>query len=154
MMVIRPVEPGDLPRLLKLAAETGGGLTSLPVDEATLAARIARSQQTGAASYRSEQGYVFVLEESESGAVVGICAIEVAVGLNDPGITTGSAPGPCLEGAQRLSGAADAVSQQRSYRQQRAVYPVPRPAVAQRGQWLSAVEITLLIYGRLSRALQ
>lgn len=52
MMVIRPVEPGDLPRLLKLAAETGGGLTSLPVDEATLAARIARSQQTGAASYR------------------------------------------------------------------------------------------------------
>ncbi|MBX4276395.1 arginine N-succinyltransferase, partial [Mycobacterium tuberculosis] len=30
------------------------------------------------------QGYVFVLEESESGAVVGICAIEVAVGLNDP----------------------------------------------------------------------
>ncbi len=46
MMVIRPVEPGDLPGLLKLAAETGGGLTSLPVDEATLAARIARSQQT------------------------------------------------------------------------------------------------------------
>ncbi|TRR56601.1 arginine N-succinyltransferase, partial [Salmonella enterica] len=45
MMVIRPVEPGDLPGLLKLAAETGGGLTSLPVDEATLAARIARSQQ-------------------------------------------------------------------------------------------------------------
>ena len=46
MMVIRPVEPGDLPGLLKLAAETGGGLTSLPVDEVTLAARIARSQQT------------------------------------------------------------------------------------------------------------
>lgn len=46
MMVIRPVEPGDLPGLLKLAAETGGGLTSLPVDESTLAARIARSQQT------------------------------------------------------------------------------------------------------------
>ncbi len=155
MMVIRPVEPGDLPGLLKLAAETGGGLTSLPVDEATLAARIARSQQTWRGELpKSEQGYVFVLEESESGAVVGICAIEVAVGLNDPGITTGSAPGPCLEGAQRLSGVADAVSQQRSYRQQRAVYPVPRPAVAQRGQWLSAVEITLLIYGRLSRALQ
>ncbi len=33
-----------------------------------------------------------MLEESESGAVVGICAIEVAVGLNDPGTTTGSAP--------------------------------------------------------------
>ncbi len=85
MMVIRPVEPGDLPGLLELAAETGGGLTSLPVDEATLAARIARSQQTWRGELpKSEQGYVFVLEESESGAVVGICAIEVAVGLNDP----------------------------------------------------------------------
>ena len=67
MMVIRPVEPGDLPGLLKLAAETGGGLTSLPVDEATLAARIARSQQTWRGELpKSEQGYVFVLEESES----------------------------------------------------------------------------------------
>nr|VXZ85816.1 Arginine N-succinyltransferase subunit beta [Klebsiella pneumoniae] len=55
------------------------------MDEATLAARIARSQQTWRGELpKSEQGYVFVLEESESGAVVGICAIEVAVGLNDP----------------------------------------------------------------------
>ncbi len=134
-MVIRPVEPGDLPGLLKLAAETGGGLTSLPVDEATLAARIARSQQTWRGELpKSEQGYVFVLEESESGAVVGICAIEVAVGLNDPwyNYRVGTQV-HASEGAQRLSGAADAVSQQRSYRQQRAVHPVPRPAVAQRG---------------------
>ncbi|MDM7159794.1 arginine N-succinyltransferase, partial [Klebsiella pneumoniae] len=43
------------------------------VDEATLAARIARSQQTWRGELpKSEQGYVFVLEESESGAVVGI----------------------------------------------------------------------------------
>lgn len=46
MMVIRPVEKGDLPGLLTLAGETGGGLTSLPADEATLAARIERSQMT------------------------------------------------------------------------------------------------------------
>ncbi len=66
MMVIRPVEPGDLPRLLKLAAETGGGLTSLPVDEADprgadrpLAADLAR-RATG-----SEQGYVFVLRRAK-----------------------------------------------------------------------------------------
>jgi arginine N-succinyltransferase len=149
MMVIRPVEPGDLPGLLKLAAETGGGLTSLPVDEATLAARIARSQQTWRGELpKSEQGYVFVLEESESGAVVGICAIEVAVGLNDPWynyrVGTRSMPRKSLTS----TGAADAVSQQRPHRQQRAVHAVPRPAVAQRGQRLSAVEIALLIYGR------
>ena len=85
MMVIRPVATGDLPGLLALAAETGGGLTSLPVDEATLAARIERAQRTWRGELpRSEQGYVFVLEDSVSGAIAGISAIEVAVGLNDP----------------------------------------------------------------------
>ncbi|MGV2395503.1 MAG UNVERIFIED_CONTAM: arginine N-succinyltransferase, partial [Klebsiella aerogenes] len=85
MMVIRPVEKADLPGLMALAGETGGGLTSLPADEPTLAARIERSQRTWRGELpKSEQGYVFVLEDSVSGAVVGICAIEVAVGLNDP----------------------------------------------------------------------
>ena len=85
MMVIRPVEKGDLPGLLTLAGETGGGLTSLPADEATLAARIERSQMTWRGELpKSEQGYVFVLEDCARGAVAGICAIEVAVGLNDP----------------------------------------------------------------------
>lgn len=85
MMVIRPVEKGDLPGLMTLAGETGGGLTSLPADEATLAARIERSQMTWRGELpKSEQGYVFVLEDCASGAVAGICAIEVAVGLNDP----------------------------------------------------------------------
>ena len=85
MMVIRPVVAEDLAGLMTLAGETGGGLTSLPADEKTLAARIERSQQTWRGELpKSEQGYVFVLEETSSGAVVGICAIEVAVGLNDP----------------------------------------------------------------------
>ncbi|XTZ36796.1 arginine N-succinyltransferase [Salmonella enterica] len=85
MMVIRPVMAGDLPALMSLASKTGGGLTSLPVDEATLAARIERSRRTWAGELpEADQGYVFVLEETQSGKVAGICAIEVAVGLNDP----------------------------------------------------------------------
>ena len=85
MMVIRPVERTDLPALMQLAGKTGGGLTSLPADEATLSARIERARLTWQGELpASEQGYVFVLEESESGTVAGICAIEVAVGLNDP----------------------------------------------------------------------
>jgi len=85
MMVIRPVEHSDLPALLALAAKTGGGLTSLPVDEATLSARIARSLATWQGALPpGEQGYVFVLEEHQTGAVAGICAIEVAVGLDEP----------------------------------------------------------------------
>ncbi len=51
MMVIRPVVAEDLAGLMTLAGETGGGLTSLPADEKTLAARIERSQQT----WRGEQ---------------------------------------------------------------------------------------------------
>ncbi len=85
MMVIRPVERTDLPALMALAGKTGGGLTSLPVDEATLSERIERALKTWQGELpKSEQGYVFVLESVESGEVAGICAIEVAVGLNDP----------------------------------------------------------------------
>lgn len=85
MMVIRPVERDDLAQLMALASKTGGGLTSLPADSATLSARIDRSIQTWQNELpTAEQGYVFVLEDSESGKAVGICAIEVAVGLQDP----------------------------------------------------------------------
>lgn len=85
MMFIRPVERDDLPQLLTLAGKTGGGLTSLPADEATLAARIERSLQTWQEALpRAEQGYVFVLADSATQQAVGICAIEVAVGLQDP----------------------------------------------------------------------
>ena len=85
MMVIRPVERGDLAGLMQLAGKTGGGLTSLPADEKTLSARIERALQTWQGTLpKSEQGYVFVLEDTDTGTVAGICAIEVAVGLNDP----------------------------------------------------------------------
>ena len=85
MMVIRPVARDDLDGLLALAGKTGGGLTSLPADRETLSARIERALHTWQGTLeKSEQGYVFVLEETDSGSVVGICAVEVAVGLNDP----------------------------------------------------------------------
>lgn len=85
MMVIRPIERNDLGPLLKLAGKTGGGLTSLPEDEVTLGERIERSIATWKGTLpKADQGYVFVLEETETGQVAGICAIEVAVGLNEP----------------------------------------------------------------------
>ncbi|MFG1172734.1 arginine N-succinyltransferase [Erwiniaceae bacterium CAU 1747] len=85
MMFIRPVERDDLAQLMSLAGKTGGGLTSLPVDSDTLSARIDRSLMTWQGKLpRAEQGYVFVLEDGETGKAVGICAIEVAVGLQDP----------------------------------------------------------------------
>ena len=85
MMFIRPVERDDLDTLVALASKTGGGLTSLPADSDTLSARIERSLMTWQDKLpRAEQGYVFVLADSETDHAVGICAIEVAVGLQDP----------------------------------------------------------------------
>lgn len=85
MMVIRPVERDDLAQLMALAGKTGGGLTSLPADSETLKARIERAIATWQdALPRAEQGYVFVLADSADNRAVGICAIEVAVGLQDP----------------------------------------------------------------------
>ncbi|ATZ11440.1 arginine N-succinyltransferase [Erwinia amylovora] len=85
MMYIRPVARDDLAQLLFLAGKTGGGLTSLPADSDTLAARIERSLLTWQGKLpRAKQGYVFVLVDSETNKASGICAIEVAVGLADP----------------------------------------------------------------------
>ncbi|MFK3707931.1 arginine N-succinyltransferase [Klebsiella sp. NPDC088457] len=85
MMVIRPVESRDLPALMALAGKSGVGLTSLPQNEDILSGRITRSQETWQGLRpRSEQGYLFVLEDADSGCVVGISALEVALGLHEP----------------------------------------------------------------------
>ncbi|EEZ9436163.1 arginine N-succinyltransferase, partial [Escherichia coli] len=57
MMVIRPVERSDVSALMQLASKTGGGLTSLPANEATLSARIERAIKTWQGELpKSEQG--------------------------------------------------------------------------------------------------
>ena len=85
MMLIRPVRPGDLADILQLSGKTGIGLTSLPKDEVHLRARIERSVATWEGSLeKADQGYLFVLEDTEQQKVVGVSAIEVAVGLSEP----------------------------------------------------------------------
>jgi len=85
MMLIRPVRPGDLADILQLSGKTGIGLTSLPKDEAHLRTRIERSVATWEGRLeKAEQGYLFVLEDTELQKVVGVSAIEVAVGLSEP----------------------------------------------------------------------
>ena len=154
MMVIRPVERSDVSALMQLASKTGGGLTSLPANEATLSARIERAIKTWQGELpKSEQGYVFVLEDSETGTVAGICAIEVAVGLNDPWYNY--RVGTLVHASKELNvyNALPTLflSNDHTHRQQRAVHAVSRPGLAQRGQRLFAVEIALYVYGGFSR---
>lgn len=85
MIIIRPIRHNDYDALHKIAVESGHGFTSLPVNEELLSQRIAHSE----ASFHREvsspgnEGYLFVMEDTETGEVVGTSGIEAAVGLED-----------------------------------------------------------------------
>jgi arginine N-succinyltransferase len=85
MMVIRPIRKSDFAELVKIADESGHGFTSLPNNEELLAAKIARSEVSfkKTVDCPQDEGYLFVLEDTETGEVVGTSAIEAAVGLDD-----------------------------------------------------------------------
>ncbi|MGO2010968.1 MAG: arginine N-succinyltransferase [Pseudoalteromonas sp.] len=85
MMILRPIQQSDYPALLNIAHESGHGFTSLPNNEELLQKRIDRSVGSFAKStdHPGDEGYLFVLEDSETGEVVGTSGIEAAVGLDD-----------------------------------------------------------------------
>ncbi len=85
MMVIRPIRKNDLTALLKIATESGHGFTSLPNNEELLTKKIARSEASFAKQVGcpNDEGYLFVLEDTTTGEVVGTSGIEAAVGLDD-----------------------------------------------------------------------
>ena len=85
MFFVRPIARDDLPAVFALTERTGAGLTSLPANRERLAERIDRSLASFAGqSTRADECYVFVLVDSTDDRVVGICAIEAAVGLAEP----------------------------------------------------------------------
>jgi len=85
MMMIRYIKQKDIHDLYHLAQKAGFGLTSLQPDMEILAARIDRAIKTVEGKLdKSEQGYLFVLEDTLLHKVVGVCGIEVALGLKEP----------------------------------------------------------------------
>jgi len=82
---VRPIAQHDLAAVLALSERTGTGLTTLPADRERLSERIARSivSFAGSAS-RADACYVFVLVDGGEDRVIGIAAIEAAVGLSEP----------------------------------------------------------------------
>ena len=85
MMILRPIQQNDYSALLTIAHESGHGFTSLPLNEELLQKKIDHSVSSFAkqTSQPGDEGYLFVLEDSETGEVVGTSAIEAAVGLDD-----------------------------------------------------------------------
>src|SRR5262244_2240041 len=88
MFFVRPIERDDLPAVLALSEHTGAGLTTLPANQERLASRIERSIASFAGTAeRADAYYMFVLidgGQAGNGRVVGIAAIEAAVGLKEP----------------------------------------------------------------------
>ena len=85
MKIIRPIRTDDLPALLDMARNAGAGFTSLPPVPEFLAAKIALSEASFAAEVDEpgHQRYMFVMEETETGAIGAACAIEAACGLDE-----------------------------------------------------------------------
>ncbi len=85
MMRIRPIEPRDYEDLVRFAHESGHGFTSLPKNEDQLRRRIDHARQAVRLpeDHGGAAGYLFVMEDVESGVVVGTTGIEARVGLDD-----------------------------------------------------------------------
>jgi arginine N-succinyltransferase len=75
VLILRPIEAGDLDALVALAEQLDS--MNLPADREFLAARIAASQTSFAGALRDwrEGIYVFVLEDTDVGRCVGTCTI-------------------------------------------------------------------------------
>ncbi|WP_077340475.1 arginine N-succinyltransferase [Pseudocolwellia agarivorans] len=85
MIIVRPIQHRDYDALYRIAEESGHGFTSLPVNEALLKQRIESAEKSFKkdVSKPGTEGYLFVMEDTETGDVVGTSGIEAAVGLED-----------------------------------------------------------------------
>ncbi|MCG7198896.1 arginine N-succinyltransferase [Marinobacter pelagius] len=85
-MIIRPVAPTDLDALYQIADESGPGFTSLMPDRDALARKI---DHAGASFRRNihtpgDEHYLFVLEDDDTGAIMGTTGIEAFTGHTRP----------------------------------------------------------------------
>ncbi|MEC7815964.1 MAG: arginine N-succinyltransferase [Pseudomonadota bacterium] len=85
-MILRPVAHHDLDALLGIAEESGPGFTSLTPDRRFLAERIEHSIASFATEVTrpSDEVYLFVLEDTATGALAGTTGIRASVGHNKP----------------------------------------------------------------------
>lgn len=88
MLIVRMAQQQDLPALVALAHTSGGGLTTLPLDEAVLARKLERAEQTRLGLNHNGNGLILlVLEDTVARSIVGVSGIETAVGLTQPWYT-------------------------------------------------------------------
>jgi len=86
MMLIRPIEKNDIDALHTMAKNAGVGFTSLPANMELLQEKISAAEKAFNSSDEntSNQSYLFVLEDTETKLIAGVCGIESALGLDSP----------------------------------------------------------------------
>ncbi|WCE29920.1 arginine N-succinyltransferase [Vibrio sp. SCSIO 43137] len=87
MLVVRPIKKTDYEALRVCAEESGHGFTSLPVNEELLTNRIDNSVASFAKQNVTEptdEGYLMVGVDSETGEIGGTTAIEASIGWDAP----------------------------------------------------------------------
>lgn len=86
MLLFRPIRESDLPGLVSLAQSIAGGLTTLPANEEFLRDRIADSLRAFATRVKKPGGefYLFVLEDTVTGDLVGTSGLAARVGGYEP----------------------------------------------------------------------
>jgi arginine N-succinyltransferase len=85
MKIIRPIKASDYSALHAIAQESGIGFTSLPVNEELLRRKISQAESAiqSTPEEPGTQSYLFVMEDTQTGEVVGTTGIEATVGLQD-----------------------------------------------------------------------
>jgi len=86
MFIVRPVRRKDLDQLYGLAKLAKAGLTTLPCDKKILRGRINESLKGFAKKMAKPRGefYLFVMEDTMTGKLVGTASVVSKVGVKDP----------------------------------------------------------------------
>ena len=85
MLVVRAIEATDLDALLDMASQVGSGMTTLKPDRQMLGDRVDVAVASFAETIAPDKrDYMFVMEDTSTGRMAGVCAIKSAVGLTEP----------------------------------------------------------------------
>jgi arginine N-succinyltransferase len=86
MLVMRAAKAADTDAFIKLAEAAGPGFTSLALPEDALAAKLEKTEKAfaGALEDRSDCTYQLMLEDTETGRILGTSAVKAEVGVKKP----------------------------------------------------------------------
>ncbi|MBO6505269.1 MAG: arginine N-succinyltransferase [Kordiimonadaceae bacterium] len=86
MFVVRPARLDDLEGLARLARVKAPGMTTFPSDEDQLRERLEQSEKafSGPVQLETKTNYLLLLEDLETGKIVGTSALIVGIGLDKP----------------------------------------------------------------------